>query len=80
MEVSMVIATERDILQTLNRHYDSESESVEKFIAELAEDEELKAAGIGIGDGEKFNIADAEALSDSCTRPQAVEHGFAAGD
>ncbi|MFK7820203.1 MAG: pilus assembly protein PilB, partial [Planctomycetaceae bacterium] len=43
MEISMVVATERDILQTLKRHYDSEAESVEKLVAELAEDEDLKA-------------------------------------
>ncbi|MGB7345493.1 MAG: ATPase, T2SS/T4P/T4SS family [Pirellulaceae bacterium] len=64
IEVLMVIATERDILQTLNRHYDSDSESVEKLVAELANDEELKAA-ISALDSEKFNITDAEALADS---------------
>jgi type IV pilus assembly protein PilB len=63
-EVNMVIATERDILQTLTRHYDSDSESVEKLVAELENDEELKAA-VSALDSEKFNIADAEALSDS---------------
>ncbi len=64
MEVSMIIATERDILQTLTRHYDSESESVEKLVAELANDEELKAA-VSALESEKFNITDAEALADS---------------
>ncbi|QDT09464.1 GspE/PulE family protein [Planctomycetes bacterium K23_9] len=64
MEVSMVIATERDIMQTLTRHYDSESESVEKLVAELANDEDLKAA-ITAMESEKFNIADAAALSDA---------------
>jgi type IV pilus assembly protein PilB len=60
----MVIATERDVMQSINRHYDSESESVEKLVAELANDEELKEA-ISALENEKFNITDAEALADS---------------
>ena len=63
-EISMVIATERDVLQTISRHYDSETESVEKLVQQLADDEELKAA-ISALETEKFNITDAEALADS---------------
>ncbi len=63
-DINMVVATERDVLQTIGRHYDSEAESVEKLVAELAEDEELKAA-ISALESEKFNITDAEALADS---------------
>ena len=63
-EISMVIATERDVLQTIGRHYDSETESVEKLVQQLADDEELKAA-ISALETEKFNITDAEALADS---------------
>jgi len=63
-EIAMVIATERDVLQTINRHYDSETESVEKLVQQLADDEELKAA-ISALETEKFNITDAEALADS---------------
>ena len=63
-EIAMVIATERDVMQSINRHYDSESESVEKLVAELANDEELKEA-ISALENEKFNITDAEALADS---------------
>ena len=63
-DISMVIATERDVLQTISRHYDSETESVEKLVQQLADDEELKAA-ISALETEKFNITDAEALADS---------------
>ncbi len=63
-EIVMIVATERDVLQTISRHYDSEAESVEKLVAELAADEELKAA-ISALESEKFNITDAEALADS---------------
>ncbi|MCD0461808.1 GspE/PulE family protein [Roseiconus lacunae] len=63
-DIEVLVATERDINQTINRYYDSESESVEKLVAELAEDEELKAA-VSALESEKFNITDAEALADS---------------
>jgi len=48
----------------LTRYYDSESESVEKLVAELANDSELKAA-ISMLENEKFNLTDIEALADS---------------
>ncbi|KAA5540698.1 pilus assembly protein PilB [Roseiconus nitratireducens] len=63
-DIDVVVATERDINQTIGRYYDSEAESVEKLVAELEEDEELKAAASAL-DSEKFNITDAEALADS---------------
>ncbi|MGI9473135.1 MAG: GspE/PulE family protein [Rubripirellula sp.] len=63
-EIAMIVATERDVMQAISRHYDSESESVEKLVQQLADDEELKAA-ISALESEKFNITDAEALADS---------------
>ncbi|MEO1525451.1 MAG: ATPase, T2SS/T4P/T4SS family [Planctomycetota bacterium] len=63
-EIEVVVATERDINQTITRYYDSEAESVEKLVAELAEDAELMAA-VSALESEKFNITDAEALADS---------------
>ncbi len=63
-EIHMVVATERDILQTITRYYDSEAESVEKLVQSLAEDNELKEM-ISALEKEKFNITDAEALADS---------------
>jgi len=63
-EIRMVIAAERDLKAAITRYYDSESESVEKLVAELANDEELKAA-ISLLENEKFNLTDMEALADS---------------
>ena len=63
-DIAMVVATERDVLQSITRHYDSETESVEKLVQQLADDEELKQA-ISALENEKFNITDAEALADS---------------
>ena len=62
--INMVVATERDVLQAIEKHYDSAAESVEKLVAELANDVELKAT-IAALESEKFNISDAEALADS---------------
>ena len=62
--IQLVIATERDIVQAVERYFDSESQSVEKLVKELAEDEDLKEA-ISVLENEKFNITDAEALADS---------------
>jgi type IV pilus assembly protein PilB len=63
-EIRMVIATERDVRGAITRYFDSDSESVEKLVAELANDEELKAA-ISLLENEKFNLTDMEALADS---------------
>ncbi len=63
-DIRVVVATEHDITQAISKHYDSESESVEKLVAELAEDEDLRAAA-SILDQEKFNLTDAAALADS---------------
>lgn len=63
-DIRMVIATEADLKGALTRYFDSDSESVEKLVAELANDEELKAA-ISLLDNEKFNLSDMEALADS---------------
>ena len=63
-DIAMVVATERDVLQSITRHYDSEAESVEKLVQQLADDEELKQA-ISALENEKFDITDAEALADS---------------
>jgi type IV pilus assembly protein PilB len=63
-DIEVVVATERDINTTIGRYYDSESESVEKLVAELAEDAELLAAVEAL-ESDKFNITDAEALADS---------------
>ena len=63
-DIAMVVTTEREVLQYITKHFDSESESVEKLVAELADDEELKKM-VSALETEKFNITDAEALADS---------------
>ena len=64
-EIEMGVSTERDIKATIERFYSSESESVEKLVASLANDEELEEAARALtGDG-PFDLDGAEALADS---------------
>jgi type IV pilus assembly protein PilB len=63
-DIKVIIATETDVLKTIERYYDSESESVEKLVKSLAEDEELKSM-ISALENDKFNITDAAAMADS---------------
>jgi type IV pilus assembly protein PilB len=63
-EIDMAVATERELTAAITRYYDSEAESVEKLVAELQADDELKAA-IEALESEKFNLSDMEALADS---------------
>ncbi|QDS93399.1 Type II/IV secretion system protein [Roseimaritima multifibrata] len=63
-EIRMVVSTEREILQAIGRFYDSDTESVEKLVSELAEDDELKSAVEALT-SDKFSLTDAEALADS---------------
>ncbi len=63
-EIEMAVTTERDIEAALKRYYDSQSESLEKLVDTLNDDQELKAA-IEALQGEKFDLAGAEALADS---------------
>ncbi|QDV67909.1 Type II/IV secretion system protein [Rosistilla carotiformis] len=63
-DIRMAVSTERDIMTAMTRYFDSESESVEKVIAALEDDDDLKAA-ISALESDKFNITDAEALADS---------------
>ncbi len=64
-DIEMGVATEREIKATIERYYSSESESVEKLVASLADDEELREAARAIGADGPFDLDGAEALADS---------------
>ena len=64
VNIQMVVATDRDIREMIEKFFDSEAESVTKLVQELADDEDLKAA-ISVLESDKFNITDAAALADS---------------
>lgn len=63
--IRLVVTTEREIKQALDRYYNTAGESVESIISELEEDEELlKQAAAMAGDG-PIDLTGAEALADS---------------
>ena len=63
--IRMVVATEREILATIDKYYSSDLDTMERIIADLAQDEELfQQASLLTGDG-PFNLTDGEALADS---------------
>ncbi len=64
-DIEMGVATEREIKATIERYYSSDSESVEKLVASLADDDELREAARAIGADGPFDLDGAEALADS---------------
>ncbi len=63
--IRLVVTTEREIKQGLDRYYNAAGESVESIIGELEDDEELlKKAEALAGDG-PIDLTGAEALADS---------------
>lgn len=64
-DIEVLVATERDVLAALTRHYDSETETVESIIIDLENDEELKNAAAQVDVDGPLELADVEALADS---------------
>lgn len=64
-DIRMVVATERDVMATIEKYYSSDVDSVEAIIKELNDDEELFEAANALADETAFNLTDAEALADS---------------
>lgn len=64
-DIRMVVATERDVLSSIEKYYSSDVDTVERIIDELNDNEELFAAANKLADEKAFNLTDAEALADS---------------
>jgi len=64
-DIEVVVCTEHDIAGCLSRYYDSESESVEKIVADMEDDEALKKAAQEIEQGGPIDLTSVEALADS---------------
>lgn len=64
-DISMVVATEREIKAAIEKHYSSDLESFERIVDDLKNDEELFKAAKSMMDDGAFNLDDAEALADS---------------
>jgi type IV pilus assembly protein PilB len=64
-EIRAVVATERDILQALDRYYAASGESVESLVQDLDEDEELAKAAEAANKEGPIDLTSVEALADS---------------
>jgi type IV pilus assembly protein PilB len=64
-DIEVLVATERDVMAALTRHYDSDNETVESIIIDLENDEELKNAAAQVELDGPLELADVEALADS---------------
>lgn len=64
-DIDVLVATERDVIAALARHYDSDTETVESIIVDLENDEELKKAAAAVESDGPLELADVEALADS---------------
>ena len=63
--IRLVVTTEREIKQALDRYYNTAGESVESIISELEEDEELLKQAAALAVDGPIDLTGAEALADS---------------
>lgn len=64
-DIRLVVCTERDINETINRYYNSAAESVESIILALEDDEDLKKQAEALAGDGPIDLTGAEALADS---------------
>jgi len=64
-EIELVVATEREINSLISQYFDSEQESIEKIVADLNADEDLKEQISSIMQDGAIDLTGAEALADS---------------
>ncbi len=64
-DIRLLVATESQILKLINKYFDEETESIEKIIAELQKDNELKEASERLAGGGPINLSDVSELVES---------------
>jgi type IV pilus assembly protein PilB len=64
-EIRLLVATESQILKAIDKHFNEDVESIEKIIAELAEDEDLRQASEKLGTEGPINLSDVSELVES---------------
>ena len=65
LEIRLMVASEAQVLKSIDKHFNSDTESIEKLIAGMEEDDELKAASEVLGGTGPINIDDINELVDS---------------
>ncbi len=64
-DIRMLVASEALILKLIDKYFNAESESIEKIIKELEEDDELKAASLAMAGDGPINLGDMTELANS---------------
>ena len=64
-EIRLLVATESQVLRTIDKFFNEEIESIEKIINELQIDEDLKAASEKLGTAGPINLSDVSELVES---------------
>jgi type IV pilus assembly protein PilB len=64
-DIRLVIATEKEIEKTVERHYDSDRESVESIVREIEEDVDLNKAAAQLAADGAIDITNVEELANS---------------
>lgn len=64
-EIRLLVASEAQILRCIDKFFNEETESIEKIIQELQNDEELKLASAKVGAEGPVNLSDVAELVDS---------------
>ena len=65
LDIRLVVASEAQVLKSIDKHFNSDTESIESLIKGLEEDDELKSASEVLGGDGPINIADINELVDS---------------
>ena len=65
LEIRLLVATEAQILKSIEKHFNDEAESIEKIIEGLEADDELKEASERLSATGPINISDVNELVDS---------------
>ena len=64
-DIRILVATEKDILNGLDKYYSSDSETFETLVGDLEEDAELQSAAEALSSEGPIDLSDAESLADS---------------
>lgn len=64
-EIRLVVSTEAQILKAIDKYFNDDTDSIEKIITDLQEDEDLKVATSKLGGDGPINLSDVTELANS---------------
>ena len=78
-QIRVVVTTPKDIEQALGRYYASDTETVERILDDIEQDEDLKKMAMAVEEGDTIDLASVEALSDSAPVKKLLNMVFLMG-